>query len=141
MYQILSDKPEIILDVAHNEDSAQKLQENLRKKSSQYTIAIIGILKDKDVYSLIKPMINIVDEWYCVTIDNPRGMNAKEIKTRMSTLVPKKNIHTFDDIVDASSQALSFLNSDDRLIIYGSFYTVSDYLSHYQSLNNNQVAQ
>ena len=86
-------------------------------------------------------MINIVDEWYCVTIDNPRGMNAKEIKTRMSTLVPKKNIHTFDDIVDASSQALSFLNSDDRLIIYGSFYTVSDYLSHYQSLNNNQVAQ
>ena len=140
-YQILSDKPEIILDVAHNEDSAQKLQENLRKKSSQYTIAIIGILKDKDVYSLIKPMINIVDEWYCVTIDNPRGMNAKEIKTRMSTLVPKKNIHTFDDIVDASSQALSFLNSDDRLIIYGSFYTVSDYLSHYQSLNNNQVAQ
>ena len=140
-YQILSDKPEIILDVAHNEDSAQKLQENLRKKSSQHTIAIIGILKDKDVYSLIKPMINIVDEWYCVTIDNPRGMNAKEIKTRMSTLVPKKNIHTFDDIVDASSQALSFLNSDDRLIIYGSFYTVSDYLSHYQSLNNNQVAQ
>ena len=140
-YQILSDKQEVILDVAHNEDSAQKLQENLRKKSSQHTIAIIGILKDKDVYSLIKPMISIVDEWYCVTIDNSRGMNAKEIKTRMSTLVSKKNIHTFDDIADASSRALSTLNSDDRLIIYGSFYTVSDYLSYHQSLNNNQVAQ
>ena len=86
-YQVLSVSPEIILDVAHNEDSAQKLQENLNKSPATSTIAVIGILKDKDVYSLIKPMIDIVDKWYCVTIDSVRGMNAQEIKTRMSTLV------------------------------------------------------
>ncbi len=139
-YQILSRKPEIILDVAHNEDSAQKLQENLKRDPNQHTIAIIGILKDKDVYSLIKPMINIVDSWYCVTIDNSRGMNAREIKTRMSTLVGKDKIFTFDNIADASAIAMSNLDTDHRLIIYGSFYTVSDYLSYYESKNNNQIA-
>ena len=139
-YQILSKRPEIILDVAHNEDSAQKLQENLKQNPNQNTIAIIGILKDKDVYSLIKPMINIVDTWYCVTIDNSRGMNAKEIKTRMSTLVSKDKIFTFDNIADASSMAMSNLDVDHRLIIYGSFYMVSDYLAYYESKNNNQLA-
>ena len=139
-YQILSQRPEIILDVAHNEDSAQKLQENLKQNPNQNTIAIIGILKDKDVYSLIKPMINIVDTWYCVTIDNSRGMNAKEIKTRMSTLVSKDKIFTFDNIADASSMAMSNLDIDHRLIIYGSFYMVSDYLAYYESINNNKLA-
>ena len=139
-YQILSQRPEIILDVAHNEDSAQKLQENLKQNPNQNTIAIIGILKDKDGYSLIQPMINIVNTWYCVTIDNSRGMNAKEIKTRMSTLVSKDKIFTFDNIADASSMAMSNLDIDHRLIIYGSFYMVSDYLAYYESKNNNQLA-
>ena len=134
-YQVLSESPEIILDVAHNEDSAKKLRENLTNDPSQNTIAIVGILKDKDVYSLIKPMIGIIDKWYFVTINNSRGMNAKEIKTRVSTLVPKDKIYTFDNMIKASSQAMLHLKKDTRLIVYGSFYTVSEYLSYYKSLS------
>ena len=139
-YQVLSVSPEIILDVAHNEDSAQKLQENLNKSPATSTIAIVGILKDKDVYSLIKPMIDIVDEWHCVTIDSARGMNAKEIKTRMSTLVSKKKIYAYDSMQDATSKVISQLNEDSRLIVYGSFYTVSEYLSCHKSSNIGQAS-
>ena len=99
-------------------------------------IAIIGILKDKDVYSLIKPMIDIVDLWYCVTIDSVRGMNAQEIKARMSTLVNKDNIFISDTMTDASLKAMSQLDKQDRLIIYGSFYTVSEYLTCYKTITN-----
>ena len=122
----MSQTPEIILDVAHNEDSARKLQENLNKNHKRHTIAIVGILKDKDVYSLIKPMINIVDEWHCVTIDSSRGMNAKEIQTRISTLVSKDTIYAHDTMLGASSSAMPQLKNDSRLIVYGSFYTVSE---------------
>ncbi len=135
-YQILSKEPEIILDVAHNEDSAKKLQENLMKNRFCKTIAIIGILKDKDVYSLIKPMIGIVDLWYCVTINSVRGMNAQEIRARMSTLVNKDKIFISDKMTDASLKAMSQLDRQDRLIIYGSFYTVSEYLTCYKTLTN-----
>ena len=135
----MSKAPEVILDVAHNEDSAKKLQENLNKNYKRHTVAIIGILKDKDVYSLIKPMIDIVDEWYCVTIDSSRGMNAKEIQTRISTLVSKDKIHTHDAMLSASSSAMSRLKNDSRLIVYGSFYTVSEYLSCHRMLNNHST--
>ena len=89
-YQKISSDPEIIIDVAHNADSAEKLMDNLNKESKKNTIAVIGVLKDKDVYSLIKPMINNVDKWYCGTINSDRGMNSDEIKTRMSSTINQK---------------------------------------------------
>ncbi|MDA7841480.1 bifunctional tetrahydrofolate synthase/dihydrofolate synthase [Gammaproteobacteria bacterium] len=131
-YQKISLDPEIIIDVAHNADSAEKLSDNLNKEDKKNTIAVIGVLKDKDVYSLIKPMINNIDKWYCGTINSDRGMNSDEIKTRMSSTVSQKNIETFNSIDKACSQAMASLGKNDRLIVYGSFYTVSEFLDYYE---------
>ena len=134
-YQKISLNPEIIIDVAHNADSAEKLSDNLSKEDKKNTIAVIGVLKDKDVYSLIKPMINNIDKWYCGTIHSDRGMNSDEIKIRMSSTISQKNIETFDSIDKACSQAMSSLGKNDRLIVYGSFYTVSEFLDYYELRN------
>ena len=64
-------------------------------------MAVLGVLTDKDVYSLVKPMAGIVDEWFCGTIDNERGMNSEEIKTRMSTAINKKYISTYPNMDSA----------------------------------------
>ena len=131
-YQKISSNPEIIIDVAHNADSAEKLMDNLSKERKRNTTVVIGVLKDKDVYSLIKPMIHHVDKWYCGTINSDRGMNSEEIKTRMSSSINEENIKTFDSINKACSQAIASLGKDDRLIVYGSFYTVSEFLDYYE---------
>jgi len=135
-YQKISSDPEIIIDVAHNADSAEKLMDNLNKESKKNTIAVIGVLKDKDVYSLIKPMINNVDKWYCGTINSDRGMNSDEIKARMASTINQKDIETFDSISKACSQAIASLGKNDRLIVYGSFYTVSEFLDYYELISN-----
>ena len=132
-YQTISQNPDIIVDVAHNADSAIKLSDNISKSKYRKTHAVIGLLKDKDVYSLIKPMANMIDQWYCGTINNDRGVNSKEIKTHMSSVVNSKNVHTFKSIPDACQSAISSLKSNDRLVIYGSFYTVSEFLNFYKN--------
>ncbi|MBT6754676.1 MAG: bifunctional folylpolyglutamate synthase/dihydrofolate synthase, partial [Gammaproteobacteria bacterium] len=137
-YQTISSNPEIVLDVAHNADSAEKLMGNLDKESKKNTIAVIGVLKDKDVYSLIKPMISNVDKWYCGTINSDRGMNSEEIKIRMSSAINQKNIKTFDSIDEACSQAMASLGENDRLVVYGSFYTVSEFLDYYELINKHK---
>tara|TARA_B110000858_G_scaffold157033_1_gene179657 strand:+ start:295 stop:1587 length:1293 start_codon:yes stop_codon:yes gene_type:complete len=137
-YQKISSTPEIIIDVAHNADSAEKLMDNLNKENKKNTVAVIGVLKDKDVYSLIKPMINNVDKWYCGTINSDRGMNADEIKTRMSSTINQKNIETFGSIDKACSEAMLSLGKNDRLIVYGSFYTVSEFLDYYELINKHK---
>jgi folylpolyglutamate synthase/dihydropteroate synthase len=66
-------------------------------------------------------------------------MNAQEIKTRMSSLVSKKKIYTYDSMEDATSRVIPELTKDSRLIVYGSFYTVSEYLSCHKSSHIDQV--
>ena len=131
-YQKLSNSPEIIIDVAHNADSAKKLKLNLLKFPKKRTMAALGVLTDKDVYSLIKPMAGIVDKWFCGTIGNERGMNSEEIKTRMATVIDKKYISTYPNMDSAFYEAIKTLKKDDRLIIYGSFYTVSEFLLYFK---------
>ncbi|MAQ73442.1 MAG: bifunctional tetrahydrofolate synthase/dihydrofolate synthase [Gammaproteobacteria bacterium] len=127
-YQVISKNPEIILDVAHNADASSELCKNLSYSPARRTVAVIGILGDKDVYSLVKPMKSIIDSWYCGTIDNERGMNSEEIKYRISSIIDKQYLQSYPSIVEAYSAAVQSLHKDDRLIVYGSFYTVSEIL-------------
>ena len=137
-YQRISSSPEIIIDVAHNADSAEKLMDNINREPKKNTIAVIGILKDKDVYSLVKPMVNNVDKWFCGTINSERGMNSDEIKTRMSGAISHNDIETFNSIDEACTIAMKSLRKEDRLIVYGSFYTVSEFLDYYESISQDR---
>ena len=77
-------------------------------------------------------MAGIVDEWFCGTIDNERGMNSEEIKIRMSAVINKEYISTYPNMDSAFYEAIKKLKKDDRLIIYGSFYTVSEFLLYFK---------
>ncbi len=132
-YQIVQSNPEIILDVAHNEDAANKLKSNLEKYPKKKTRAVIGVLKDKDVYSLVKPLMSTVDKWYCATIESERGMNAKEIASRLEVSTKNCNVEKFDKMSSAFSRVLSESSYEDRILIYGSFYTVSEFFRYSQS--------
>ncbi|MBH44103.1 MAG: bifunctional tetrahydrofolate synthase/dihydrofolate synthase [Gammaproteobacteria bacterium] len=138
-YQIIQSNPEIILDVAHNADAAKKLNDNLSNEISGKTLAVLGVLNDKDVYELVKPLKKTVDQWFCGTINSHRGMNADEIKHRLSTLISGESINSFTTISNAYENAIKTLNHNDRLIIYGSFYTVSEVLNHIKSSTNKVI--
>ncbi len=129
-FQIISREPEVILDVAHNADAAEQLANNLSQTSKKRTIAVLGVLDDKDIYSLVKPFKSLINEWYCGTINNERGMNSEEIKCRISTLIDGKIVNSYASIVEAYNNALKSLEKEDQLIVYGSFYTVSEVLKH-----------
>ena len=80
------------------------------------------------MYSLTKPFASVIDHWYCGTIESKRGMNSDEIKTRMKSVIDDNFIKTFENMEKAFLSALLNLKNEDRLIIYGSFYTVSEFL-------------
>ena len=137
-YQIISSKPEIVLDVAHNADAATQLAKNLSQSLKKRTIAVIAVLEDKDIYSLVKPFKNLIDEWYCGTIDNERGMNSKEIECRISSLVDKKTVSSYPSVISAYNEAIKSLEEEDQLLVYGSFYTVSEILRYIK--NHKKIA-
>ena len=62
-------------------------------------------------------------------------MNSDEIKTRMSGAISHNDIETFNSIDEACTIAMKSLRKEDRLIVYGSFYTVSEFLDYYESIS------
>ena len=128
-FQYVQNSPDIILDVAHNEDAAKSLLKNIKDKGYEQINVVLGILNDKDVYSIVEPFIPYVNNWFIGTINSERGMNAEEIEYRIKSMFKKNlNIRTFNSVSTAFCSAKNEQKSSSLLLVYGSFYTVSEVL-------------
>ena len=128
-FQYLQHSPDIILDVAHNEDAAKSLATNIKRLGYKKIHVVLGILADKDVYSIVKPFSLLVDHWHIGTISSERGMNAEEIKFRIKSLFKNKfSIETYNSISAAYHGAVNQQDDNTLILVYGSFYTVSEAL-------------
>jgi dihydrofolate synthase/folylpolyglutamate synthase len=108
-----------IFDVAHNPASARLLSEKLDKLPFEgKTIAVLGMLKDKDIAGTIKPLFEKVDQWVVGSLKDPRAASCHEIGAYLPNSV------LFEDIHEAYLYALNLANPKDRVVIFGSFRTV-----------------
>jgi dihydrofolate synthase/folylpolyglutamate synthase len=140
-FQYLQHSPDIILDVAHNEDAAKSLATNIKRLGYKNIHVVLGILSDKDVYSIVKPFSLLVDHWHIGTISSERGMNAEEIKFRIKSLFKNKfSIETYDSISAAYHGAINQQDNDTLILVYGSFYTVSEALQSNSYILNKEDA-
>ena len=107
-FQYLKKSPDIILDVAHNEDASKSLARNIKNIGYKKIIAVLGILADKDVYSIVEPFSSIINHWHIGTIDSERGMNSDEIKYRINSLFKNSlSISTHSSIPSAFIAAIN----------------------------------
>jgi len=70
-----------VLDVAHNPQASQLLAKRLAANVSSGRIsAVAGMMLDKDIHGILKPMMPLVDAWYfCDIPDNVRASSARHI--------------------------------------------------------------
>jgi len=136
-FQVLPGQPTVVLDVAHNPHAAATLAQGLdRMGYHPYTFAIFGAMADKDIEGVIKPMLNIVDFWFCTDLPTARAASAKDLASTLEKLgVAVKNgedggIEVFQDPAAAYQKALSKAGDGDRIVTFGSFYTVAGVMAY-----------
>ncbi len=122
-FQII-EKPFLqIFDVAHNPASAALLAKNLNaQKVTGKTFAVVGMLADKDIEQTLKPMLPLVDQWYVGEVDSPRTASVEQLADTIKKYMPK--VTMAKKIEQAYAQAMQEATSDDRIVVFGSFYTV-----------------
>jgi len=128
-FQTLSNFPRIILDVAHNVDAALYLS----KKIDEITLyrkkyAIFGILKDKDISGIIKIFKKKIDYWYVSTLLINRTASLNDLKKHISF----DNVFFFNSIKDAWISLEKVITKQDVILVFGSFFTVSEFMFVYQ---------
>jgi dihydrofolate synthase/folylpolyglutamate synthase len=84
-FQVLPGRPAIILDVAHNPQAVSALADNLRDMAFfTRTIAVVGMLADKDIAGSLAPLAGMVDTWLLADLDVPRGASAAVLAAAVS---------------------------------------------------------
>jgi dihydrofolate synthase/folylpolyglutamate synthase len=128
-FQVLPGRPTVILDVAHNPQAAAVLAENLgAMPSTGRTLAVVGMLRDKDLAGVVARLVGQVDQWFAATLDNPRGATALELADAVRAAGAAGEARLFDSPRAAFAAARETATANDRIIIFGSFYTVADVL-------------
>jgi dihydrofolate synthase/folylpolyglutamate synthase len=131
-FMVLPGRPTIVLDVAHNPHAARALAATLASMGFHpRTLAVVGMLADKDVAGVIEAVRPRVDRWYCATLPGPRGASAQALAARIEAAgVPAKAVRTFDDVEVSYVAAASDAGEADRIVVFGSFLTVAAALGH-----------
>jgi dihydrofolate synthase/folylpolyglutamate synthase len=122
-FEVIQGNPEWILDVAHNPAAAEVLAQNLRERPrSGRTVAIVGILADKDAPGIVAPLISEVDEWIATSLGGARGATAAELKQRCGDRA--RDWHESPSVAEACELAWRLAQPADRIVVLGSFHTV-----------------
>lgn len=116
-------EPSWILDVAHNLDAAKVLSDNLRATPAARTFAVCGILGDKDVAAIAGSLREVVDAWWCASLDGSRGRTGTELAALVRAAVSSPVVAA-DNVEAACAAALAAAGPGDRIVVFGSFHTV-----------------
>ena len=126
-FQVLPGRPAIVLDVAHNPHAAQALAATLGVMGYfPETIAVFGILADKDIAGVVAAMRSRVDRWFVATLPGPRGASAAAVRIALERAgIAAGAIRTFEDVASGFAAARDEAGEADRIIVFGSFLTVA----------------
>lgn len=126
----------VILDVAHNPAAAVALAHNLAPINGRY-IAVASVLSDKDWAGIVAPLADIFDDWQIAEIsDTERATKGQTLIEVLYNAGLSGTLHKAVDggLEKAFLNALEQADSDDTLVVFGSFYTVSTVLALKQVL-------
>ncbi|MBP6895109.1 MAG: bifunctional tetrahydrofolate synthase/dihydrofolate synthase [Pseudacidovorax sp.] len=132
-FQIVPGQPALVLDVAHNPHSAAALAENLDAMGFfPVTHAVFGAMADKDLAPIFERLGPLVDRWYFTDLPTPRAARAADLM-RMWTALNRRtdasaSLHA--DPMAALSAATAAADPADRIVVFGSFFTVGGVLAH-----------
>ena len=121
----------VILDVAHNADAVKILNDFLTQKSIDgKTIAVMGMLEDKDIQQVIRLICLNIDQWIFASLSEPRGASAEQLVAELLQVDSTVKYNCHDSPVAAFDAAIAEAQSNDQIVVFGSFHTVGEVLEH-----------
>jgi dihydrofolate synthase/folylpolyglutamate synthase len=130
-FQIIPGEPSLVLDVAHNPHSVAALAANLDAMGYfPTTHAVFGAMADKDLAPMFAKVNPLVDRWYFTDLPSPRAASAAALQAQWASQNTRKDAsaNTFADPMLALQAAISAADPTDRIVVFGSFYTVGGVL-------------
>ncbi len=126
-FQRLSERPELVVDVAHNRQSARALAEMLHQHPvNGRTWAVFAALADKEIEAVAASLGAAVDGWFVAGLSVPRGQGGAETAERLRHGLPADaRVEVAESVALALQRARAVASVDDRIVVFGSFHTLA----------------
>ncbi len=123
-FEIVAENPKIVLDVAHNPQAAEALAGTLRSMKKGKVHLVLGIMKDKDVKSIVRELAGAADVIIAAKPKTHRAAEAQYVadaarEAGISAIV-------VEDVRKALEYARFISKPEDIVCVAGSFFTVGE---------------
>jgi dihydrofolate synthase / folylpolyglutamate synthase len=132
-FQIVPGEPALVLDVAHNPHSVAALAANLDAMGFYPTThAVFGAMADKDLAAMWPKVAPMIDKWYFTDLPTARAASALELQKQWQAQNQRKDASSavYTSPQAALDAAVAGAAATDRIVVFGSFYTVGGVLQH-----------
>lgn len=125
---VVSKRPLMVVDVAHNPDSMTALTISLKQLTEQHSLTwVVGFLADKAVTPMLQLLLPMADHVVTVTPDNPkRALPGNELAQQIKQLSPQTDVQAAADMPQALKAARRTLPENGMIVVAGSFYVARE---------------
>jgi dihydrofolate synthase/folylpolyglutamate synthase len=124
-FQVLPGRPSVVLDVAHNPQAARALAASLAAMGgSGRILAVFAMLRDKDISGVVAAVRSRVAHWFIAGLGGERGAGIAELRKALAASGVTA-VTECTDVAAAYTQACDIATENDRILVFGSFYTVA----------------
>jgi dihydrofolate synthase/folylpolyglutamate synthase len=132
-FQVLAGQPAVVLDVAHNPHAVAALAQNLDQMGFfPRTHAVFGAMADKDLAGILARVAPLVDHWHFTDLPLPRAASGAQLQAAFLAAglktPPGVTTTTHATPLEALHAAAAEATPADRILVFGSFYTVGGVL-------------
>lgn len=122
-----------ILDVAHNPAATEYFAARLRAEpAAGKTFAIVAMMSDKDRITSLTNLAGLVSEWYLLDLaDIPRAATPNALAENLAEF--NVQAKSSGDINTLMREILAHAQPQDRILVFGSFFTVAAALTYLQA--------
>ncbi len=127
-FQKVQSEPSILVDCAHNVEGIALLLEHLPDIEIGKYHFVYGTSSDKDIRS-IKVLLPKDTHYYFCEFSSNRSMKRNQLEEKFQQVGTKSFF--FDTVQEGFSKAQQLANKEDKIIVFGSFFLVSDFFSFF----------
>ncbi len=132
-FQLISGDVPVLLDVGHNPEAVRTLVDYLTDQfSGKRVLAVFSMMKDKDINGVLDIMKPVVDHWFFAPLTNARATPEMVMQAFFSQCSIPNVSFGYAGFSDAFKAAKSQVRTGDLLLVFGSFFLVSDCLNEFE---------
>ncbi len=133
-FQLIDGEVPVLLDVGHNPQAVKTLADYVTDVFPGRRIhAVFSMMKDKDIAGVLDIMNGVVYDWFFAPLANPRAATETVMRGIFSQSSVPRVSFGFSGFADAFAAAKKQSQEGDLLLVFGSFFLVSECLSEFEN--------